>query len=122
MRRRPRLSTTLSTYCPTLPTTSPSLPRTPTSLETDEKDRGEEDVQTKQKAEYMPITITSHPILEIRIPNRFDKLDAKEVFEELHVLKQKADDAATEPQHHQRHPEQARRAYQDRQVAHIPRV
>jgi hypothetical protein len=56
------------------------------------------------------ITTTSHPILEIRIPNRFGKLDAKEEFEELHVLKQKADDAAPELQHHHRHPEQARRA------------
>jgi hypothetical protein len=39
-----------------------------------------------------------------------DELDAKEEFEELHVLKQKADDAAPELQHHHRHPEQARRA------------
>jgi hypothetical protein len=47
-------------------------------VETDEKDRAEEDVQTKQKAEYMPTTITSHPILKIRIPNRFNvEIDEK---------------------------------------------
>ena len=79
-------------------------------METDEKDRGEENVQTKQKTESVLITVTSHPILEIRIQNRFDKLDAKEEFEEPHMLKQKADDAAPELQHHHRHPEQARRA------------
>jgi hypothetical protein len=38
-------------------------------VETDEKDRVEEDAKTQQKAEYVPITITCNPILKTKIPN-----------------------------------------------------
>jgi hypothetical protein len=38
-------------------------------VETDEKDRVEEDAKTQQKAEYVPTTITCYPILKTKIPN-----------------------------------------------------
>ena len=47
-------------------------------METDEKDRAEEDAETKQKAVYVPTTITCNTIFKTRIPNRFDEKDKVE--------------------------------------------
>ena len=47
-------------------------------METDEKDRVEEDAKTKQKAEYVPTTITCDTILKTKIPTKFDEKDQVE--------------------------------------------
>ena len=46
-------------------------------METDEKDRVEEDAKTKQKAEHVPTTIACNPILKTRITNKFDTVSFK---------------------------------------------
>jgi hypothetical protein len=51
-----------------------------------------------------------------------EELDAQEEFEENHVLKQKADDADPEPEHHHRDPVRDCRAQQDCRGVHRTRV
>jgi hypothetical protein len=61
-------------------------------VETDEKDRVEEDAKTKQKAEYVPTTITCDPILKTKIPNKFaEETDEKDQVEEADKTEQNAE-------------------------------
>jgi hypothetical protein len=61
-------------------------------VETDEKDRVEEDAKTQQKAEYVPTTITCNPILKTKIPNKFaEETDEKDQVEEADKTEQNAE-------------------------------
>jgi hypothetical protein len=67
------------TYNPTLKTKTPNK----FDVETDEKDRVEEEAKTKQKAEYVSPTITCNTILKTKIPNKFDEKDQVEEADKM---------------------------------------